>query len=128
MRIGELSERTGIPTRMLRYYEQQDLLASERSTNGYRSYGEADVERASRVRGLIQAGLSTRTARIVLDLEDQNERALPVECSRPLAEELADELAALDSRLSCLARSRDALAHYLAKTSHRDLLATAAGA
>ena len=26
MRIGELSRRTGIPTRMLRYYEEQGLM------------------------------------------------------------------------------------------------------
>ena len=53
MKIGELSERTGIPTRMLRYYEEQGLLASERSANGYRSYDEDDVERATRARGLV---------------------------------------------------------------------------
>jgi DNA-binding transcriptional MerR regulator len=116
MKIGQLSELTGIPTRMLRYYEQQGLLASERSLNGYRSYRESDVEKATRVRALIQSGLSTRMTKIVLDLEDQNERALPAECSAPLAEELAAELAALDSRLSCLTRSRDALARYLRST------------
>jgi DNA-binding transcriptional MerR regulator len=117
MKIGQLAELTGIPTRMLRYYEQQGLLASERTLNGYRSYTESDVDKATRVRALIQSGLSTRMAKIVLDLEDQNSRALPVECSAPLAEELAAELAALDSRLSCLTRSRDALARYLRNTS-----------
>ena len=113
MKIGRLAELTGIPTRMLRYYEQQGLLASERSPNGYRRYMDSDVEKATRVRALIQSGLSTRMTKIVLDLEDQNERALPAECSAPLAEELAAELAALDGRLSCLTRSRDALARYL---------------
>jgi DNA-binding transcriptional MerR regulator len=121
VKIGQLAELTGIPTRMLRYYEQQGLLTSERTLNGYRAYTEADVEKATRVRALIQSGLSTRMARIVLDLEDQNERALPVECSLPLAEELAAELAALDTRLTCLTRSRDAVARYLQSTSHGDL-------
>lgn len=125
MKIGELSARTGIPTRMLRYYEQQDLLSSERSANGYRSYNDADVDRASRVKGLIQSGLSTRMARIVLDLEEQCDRALPLECSRPLAEELADELAALESRIGCLTRSRDTVARYLEGTSHGDLVRAA---
>jgi MerR family regulatory protein len=36
LRIGELSRRTGVPTRMLRYYEEQDLLHPERDANGYR--------------------------------------------------------------------------------------------
>ena len=77
MKIGELSERTGIPTRMLRYYEEQGLLTSERSANGYRSYDETDVERATRARGLVQAGLTTRLAKVVLDVERQCAMASP---------------------------------------------------
>ncbi len=91
MKIGELAERTGIPTRMLRYYEEQGLLTSERSANGYRSYDETDVERATRARGLVQAGLTTRLAKVVLDVERQCAMAAPT-CSRELAEMLATEL------------------------------------
>lgn len=122
MKIGELSERTGIPTRMLRYYEQQGLLYSERSANGYRSYDDADVELATRVRGLIQAGLTTRMTRVVLDLERQCRLDMAPECSRPLAEELAEELEAIESRLACLTKSRDAVALYLERSRHGDLL------
>ena len=128
MKIGELADRTGIPTRMLRYYEQQGLLESERSTNGYRAYTEADVERASRVRGLIQSGLSTRMTRVVLDLERQCALAAPPVCSRALAEELADELEALESRLACLTKSRDAVAEYLHRTRNGDLIRQSAAA
>ncbi|MCC2032503.1 MerR family transcriptional regulator [Microbacterium allomyrinae] len=122
MKIGELSERTGIPTRMLRYYEQQGLLASDRAANGYRSYDEADVERASRVRGLVQSGLSTRMTKVVLDIERQCESAAPPACSLSLAEELAAELDALEERLACLTKSRDAVARYLELTRHGDLI------
>jgi DNA-binding transcriptional MerR regulator len=34
MRVGELSRRTGVSARMLRYYEEQDLLHPERGSNG----------------------------------------------------------------------------------------------
>lgn len=125
MKIGELSERTGIPTRMLRYYEQQGLIAAERTPNGYRAYSEADVERAVRVRGLVQAGLSTRMTRIVLDIERQCALAAPPECSLALAEELAAELTALEERLACLTKSRDAVALYLERTRHGDLVGRA---
>jgi DNA-binding transcriptional MerR regulator len=128
MKIGELSERTGIPTRMLRYYEQQGLLSSARSANGYRSYDEGDVERATRVRGLVQAGLSTRMTKVVLDIELQCRLAAPPECSLALAEELATELHALDERLACLTKSRDAVAEYLQRTRHGDLIRREAAA
>ncbi|MCP2635726.1 MerR family transcriptional regulator [Microbacterium sp. HD4P20] len=122
MKIGELSERTGIPTRMLRYYEQQGLLSSSRAANGYRSYDESDVERATRVRGLVQAGLSTRMTKVVLDIERQCELAAPPQCSQALAAELATELQALDDRLACLTKSRDAVARFLELTRHGDLV------
>lgn len=38
MKIGELSARTGVSIRSLRYYEQQGLLAPARHENGYREY------------------------------------------------------------------------------------------
>jgi DNA-binding transcriptional MerR regulator len=121
VKIGELAERTGIPARMLRYYEEQGLLSSERSANGYRSYDEGDVERATRARGLVQAGLTTRLAKVVLDVERQCAMAQPT-CSRELAEMLATELVALDERLACLTKSRDAVAEYLELTRNGDLL------
>ena len=121
MKIGELAERTGIPARMLRYYEEQGLLSSERSANGYRSYDEGDVERATRARGLVQAGLTTRLAKVVLDVERQCAMAQPT-CSRELAEMLATELVTLDERLACLTKSRDAVAEYLELTRNGDLL------
>jgi DNA-binding transcriptional MerR regulator len=128
MKIGELSERTGIPARMLRYYEEQGLLTSERSANGYRSYDEADVERATRARGLVQAGLTTRLAKVVLDVERQCAVQAPVTCSRELAEMLAAELTALEDRLACLTKSRDAVAEFLELTRNGDLVRGGAAA
>ena len=125
MKIGELAERTGIPTRMLRYYEQQGLLTSTRTANGYRAYTDDDVERATRVRGLVQAGLSTRMARVVLDIERQCAQAAPPSCTLALAEELADELTALEDRVACLTKSRDAVKRYLELTRHGGLIGRA---
>src|SRR3712207_9338826 len=68
MRIGELSGRTGVSTRMLRYYEEQHLVTPTRSANGYREYSEADVDRVRQVRALLDAGLPTRVVRAVLDM------------------------------------------------------------
>nr|MDT0665311.1 MerR family DNA-binding transcriptional regulator [Micromonospora sp. DSM 115978] len=43
MRIAEVSRRTGVAARMLRYYEEQGLLSPGRHANGYRDYTESDV-------------------------------------------------------------------------------------
>ena len=45
MRIGELSERTGTPRRLLRYYEEQGLITPRRCANGYRDYSEEFPDR-----------------------------------------------------------------------------------
>ena len=36
MKISEAAQEVGAPARMLRYYEQQGLIESSRSANGYR--------------------------------------------------------------------------------------------
>ncbi|WP_309104708.1 MerR family transcriptional regulator [Microbacterium sp.] len=59
MRIGELSRRSGVSVRALRYYEQQGLLAPQRRPSGYRVYGADDVATVGRIRTLLAAGLST---------------------------------------------------------------------
>ncbi|MFE9749415.1 MerR family transcriptional regulator [Saccharothrix saharensis] len=57
MRIGELSRRTGVSERALRYYEEQGLLRPERRPSGYRVYRDADVSEVRRIRVLLAAGL-----------------------------------------------------------------------
>ena len=51
MRIGELGQATGVDIETIRYYEKLGLLpAPARSTNGYRAYGAAHLERLAFVR------------------------------------------------------------------------------
>lgn len=113
MKIGELADRTGVPQRMLRYYEQQSLLSPERSDNGYRSYREQDVDRVHRVRSLIRAGMPTRLIRVVLEMEDDT---WTDQCTRDFAETLVEELQSLDDKIACLSLSRDTVRDYLDKT------------
>lgn len=61
MRIGELAERAGVSVRSLRYYEEQGLLASTRSSSGQRHYVEGDVAHVEFLQRMYAAGLSSRT-------------------------------------------------------------------
>jgi DNA-binding transcriptional MerR regulator len=66
MRTGELSRRTGVSARSLRYYEEQGLLTSSRSAAGQRHYGDHEVQRVSLIRQLLGAGMSSRVITAVL--------------------------------------------------------------
>lgn len=61
MRIGKLQQRTGVSQRLLRYYEEQDLIHPKRQPSGYREYTESDVTTVLHIRNLLAAGLSTTT-------------------------------------------------------------------
>lgn len=61
MRIGDLSTRTGVSRRLLRYYEDQGLLVSTRTASGQRHYNDDHVRRVELIRAFLAAGLSTRT-------------------------------------------------------------------
>ncbi|MFC4063073.1 MerR family transcriptional regulator [Planomonospora corallina] len=94
MRIGELSRRTGVSPRLLRYYEEQGLLHPERDGNGYRRYRPEAVERVARIRELLAAGLPTHTIRDFLPCAENGPE--PSGCARYLD--------MLDSHRSRLAR------------------------
>lgn len=105
-----MSDRTGVPTRMIRYYEEQGLLEPRRGPNGYRVYGEQDVDRVRRIRNLIAAGMPSRLIRVVLDMEQPSwTRA----CSQEFADMLGKELVAIEERMACLSASRATLREFL---------------
>jgi DNA-binding transcriptional MerR regulator len=115
MRIGELSRRTGVPPRMLRYYEEQGLLQPERFANGYRSYDTSAVRCVQQVRGLLDSGLTTEIIRTILPfLAGPEEIHLHPDCWTPeMAALLRGEVERIQRRIDCLARNRDALQAYL---------------
>lgn len=123
MKIGELARRTGVAPRLLRYYEQQGLITAQRAENGYREYSEADVAQVERVAGLVRAGMPTRLVRVVLDIEGIASAELAATCTRNLAEQLAAELAEIDGRIACLAKSRETIHRFLTQTQHSSVLA-----
>ncbi|MFD0200489.1 MULTISPECIES: MerR family transcriptional regulator [Saccharothrix] len=87
MRIGELSRRTGVSERALRYYEEQGLLRPQRRPSGYRVYGDADVAAVRRIRVLLAAGLTLAQIVAALPCMVDDEGLLLPSCP-----ELVDEL------------------------------------
>jgi MerR family redox-sensitive transcriptional activator SoxR len=56
--IGELSERSGIATSAIRYYESRDLIESRRTTGNQRRYPRATLRRLAFIRTAQRVGLS----------------------------------------------------------------------
>jgi DNA-binding transcriptional MerR regulator len=113
MRIGELAERTGVPARLLRYYEEQELLTPGRAANGYRDYGESLVDRVVQIRGLLDAGLPTRIIKQILPCLDGPREIMFCDATPEMISTLERERDAIDSRVRCLSRNRDAITSYL---------------
>jgi DNA-binding transcriptional MerR regulator len=109
VRIGELARRTGVSERSLRYYEQQGLLAADRTPGGQRDYPEQAVDRVIRIQELFAAGLhSKKIARLLPCMRDSD--GGPSRIATPaLVSELVGERARIEQMMSELANSRDVL-------------------
>ncbi|MEV8613452.1 MerR family transcriptional regulator [Amycolatopsis sp. NPDC051373] len=113
MRIGELAERTGVSTRLLRYYEEQGLLAPSRGDNGYREYTESHVDVVRQIKGLLDAGLPTRIIEQLLPCLDKPQTIYVPDVTPEMITTLRREQDRLTERIEFLTRNRDAIADYL---------------
>ena len=105
MQAKEAAQRLGITQRMLRHYEKEGLLKVGRTLNGYRSYSEADLRRAGRIRDFVATGFSTREIRAMRAcLSDDG--AGPCEGG---IEKLAEKLAHIDRLRAELDEKRNAV-------------------
>jgi MerR family redox-sensitive transcriptional activator SoxR len=56
--IGQLSERSGVATSALRYYEDLGLISSERTTGNQRRFRQATLRRVAFIRSAQRVGLT----------------------------------------------------------------------
>jgi DNA-binding transcriptional MerR regulator len=112
MRIGELAERTGVSRRLLRYYEEQRMLAPSRTLNGYREYRESHVDVVVQIKGLLDAGLPTRIIQQLLPCLNEQQTIYATDVTPEMVATLRHEQARLSERIACLTRNRDAMADH----------------
>jgi DNA-binding transcriptional MerR regulator len=113
MRIGELAERTGTSRRLLRYYEEQGLIASSRADNGYRQFDERYVDRVMQVRGLLDAGLPTRIIKQILPCINQTGAIYVSDATPETIATLEQERDRVTELIRFLVRNRNAITEYL---------------
>lgn len=113
MKIGELAARTGVPARMLRYYEAQGLIQPLRLHNGYRDYDDYLVDRVVKIRGLLDAGIPTRIIGEILPCFDSPDPAVPVDPDPRLRETLVRQRERMSENIRVLRENRAALDRYI---------------
>jgi DNA-binding transcriptional MerR regulator len=113
MRIGELSKKTGVPSRMLRYYEEQELITPRRLGNGYREYDDYLIDRVGKIKGLIDAGIPTRIVTNILPCLGQPQTIVVENADPALYALLEAERDRMSVKIDFLSHNRDALTSYL---------------
>lgn len=114
MRIGELAARTGVPARMLRYYEKQGLIQPVRLPNGYRDYDDYLIDRVLKIRGLLDAGIPTRVIGEILPCFDSSDSVVPVDPDPRLRETLVRQRERMSQNIRVLTENRAAIDRYIA--------------
>jgi len=109
MRIGELARRTGVSERSLRYYEQQGLLAADRTEGGHRDFPEQAVDRVIRIQELFAAGLHSKKIALLLPCMRDVDGGPSAIATPRLTAELVAERSRLDGMIAELANARAVL-------------------
>lgn len=108
MNIGRASERSGLPPKTIRYYEDIGLIHPGRADNGYRDYSMPDVHKLAFLHRSRDLGFSIEECRQLLALyEDKTRASSDV---RTMAER---KVAELDRKMKELKQLRKTLNHLI---------------
>lgn len=116
MRIGEISDKTGVPAKTLRFWEAERLLPEpQRTPSGYRDYEPDVIERIRFIRRAQGAGLRLDQIRQVLDISDTGHP--PCQHVEDLVRQ---RLAEVDARIAELEQARHVLQDVAARAAAQD--------
>ena len=109
MNVSQAADRSGLPAKTIRYYEEVGLISPDRAANGYRDYTRDDVHRLAflkRARGL---GFSIDDCRQLMALYRDRSRA-----SHDVRQIAVAHVAAIEEKireLESMRRTLDTLIH-----------------
>ena len=108
MNIGEVSERSGLPPKTIRYYEDINLVRPLRSDNGYRSFRESDIHKLAFLGRARALGFSIEDCRTLLSLyEDETRESAQVKAV------VKEHLTEIDNKIAQLKSMRETLSHLI---------------
>ncbi len=105
MNIGDVAEKSGLPPKTIRYYEDIGLVSPLRSSNGYRSFRTTDIHKLAFLGRARALGFSIEKCRALLQLyEDDSRTSAEV---KSIAEH---HLREIDEKIAGLREMRNTLA------------------
>ncbi|RMD94973.1 MAG: Cu(I)-responsive transcriptional regulator [Alphaproteobacteria bacterium] len=114
MNIGDVAERSGLPAKTIRYYEEIGLIRPRRDANGYRAFDARDLHKLTFLARARALGFSIEDCRALLALYEDDSRA-----SADVKRIAQRHLAQIDAKIADLRAMRATLAH-LVEACHGD--------
>lgn len=114
MNIGNAAERSGLPAKTIRYYEEIGLVRPHRSSSGYRDFGEADLHKLVFLARARSLGFTIEDCRALLALYEDRRRS-----SADVKRVAEEHLARIDRKLTELESMREVLGR-LVELCHGD--------
>lgn len=105
-RISELAALVGLSRTALLYYEKHNLISSRRLDNGYRVFGDKDLQRVRLVQQLLAGGLTLKECKACLDAKVDRQLLL-------------NRLDVLDQEIEQKQKSRQLLAAMLGQQANK---------
>ena len=113
--IGEAAQASGVSAKMIRYYEQQGLIApSLRTQANYRVYSQRELHLLGFIKSARDLGFSMKQISLLVSLWQDQARA-----SSEVKKLALEHIAEMDERIASLQRMRAQL-HQLADKCHGD--------
>ncbi|MFM2480750.1 Cu(I)-responsive transcriptional regulator [Celerinatantimonas sp. YJH-8] len=104
MKIGEVAKRCGLSVKTVRYYHDIGLVKADRQSNGYRSYGQRQLDQLRFLGNCRKIGFSLEQCEQLLSLYVDRNRA-----SSDVKQIAGAHLHEIESRIGQLTQLRDSL-------------------
>ncbi|NNE79717.1 MAG: Cu(I)-responsive transcriptional regulator [Silicimonas sp.] len=112
MNIGDVSARSGLPVKTIRYYEEIGLIKPTRGQNGYRAFADKDLHKLAFLGRSRALGFTIEDCRALLALYEDQTRA-----SADVKRIANEHLAQIEAKIVDLNAMRDTLSHLIAECS-----------
>lgn len=115
MNIGKIAERTGLPAKTIRYYEDIGLIKPMRDPNGYRAFRESDFHKLAFLGRARALGFTIEDCRTLLALYEDESRA-----SADVKKLAQQHLTQIDGKLDQLKEMRATLSRLVSSCAGDD--------